>query len=190
MTTECSTEKLVFGNLNGRKVEGDFGAGRVSSDGGGLLLREVDKNLRLTERLAACFADFRDPELVEHTVVELIKQRVYSLALGYEDLSDHDSLGRDILMATLVGKSDPTGGSRRSAEDRGQALASSSTLGRLERTLVGMLPGGILEKRVLELRRESLLHGLRRRDGEKKEEGNRGPHGWDSIPFANPMPSA
>lgn len=134
MTIESTTEKLMLKELGRRRVEVDFSAGRVSSDGGGLLLREVDERLRLTTRLADCFRDYRAPELLEHTVKDLVRQRVYGLALGYEDLNDHEQLSRDPLMATLVGKVDPEGRCRRQQKDRGQPLASSSTLGRVERT--------------------------------------------------------
>ena len=104
--TDCKQESFALEGLGRRRVETDFSAGRVSSDGGGLLLREVDLRLRLTERLAHCFRDFRNPDLIEHAVQELIAQRVYGLALGYEDLSDHEQLSRDSLVATMVGKVD------------------------------------------------------------------------------------
>jgi hypothetical protein len=85
-------------------------------------------------RFAECFTDYRDPRLIEHTVEELIAQRVYAIALGYEDLNDHDELRRDPLLATLVGKLDPTGQQRARARDLGSALAGKSTLNRLELT--------------------------------------------------------
>lgn len=134
MTTECTTKAHTLEALGNRRVEVDFSGGQLSSDGGGVLLREVDRQLRLTERLATCFRDHRKPELVEHSVGELLAQRVLGLALGYEDLNDHDTLSRDPLMATLVGKTDPKGQNRRQERDRGQPLASASTLGRVERT--------------------------------------------------------
>jgi hypothetical protein len=127
-------KKLEIGRLGPRVIEADFSAGRVSSDGGALLLREVDKKLRLTERLAQCFKDYRKVELIEHTVEQIIAQRVYGLALGYEDLNDHEELSKDPLLASVVGKKDPLGELRRSPKDRGNGLASASTLGRLERT--------------------------------------------------------
>ena len=104
----------------------------MSSDGGGLLLREVDKRIGLTERLARCFVDYRNPSSVEHDVRTLLAQRVYALALGYEDLNDHDELRRDALLSLAAGKVDPTGAGRVRERDRGAALASSSTLNRLE----------------------------------------------------------
>ena len=76
----------------------------MSSDGGGLLLREVDKRIGLTERLARCFVDYRNPSSVEHDVGTLLAQRVYALALGYEDLNDHDELRRDALLSLAAGK--------------------------------------------------------------------------------------
>jgi hypothetical protein len=81
--------------------------------------------------------DHRDPERVEHSVPELLAQRVFALALGYEDLNDHDTLRHDPLLAVLVGKADPTGQERRRREDRGKSLAGKSTLNRLELTPVG-----------------------------------------------------
>ncbi len=125
---------MTLEELGRRRVEADFSGGQISSDGGGLLLREVDRRLHLTERLSACFADHRNPELIEHSVDELWRQRAYGLALGYEDLNDHDELSRDPLLATLVGKSDPSGVRRRHRKDKGLPLASASTLGRIERT--------------------------------------------------------
>jgi hypothetical protein len=109
-----------------------FDGGTITSDAGGLLLREVERRTRIIERLAACFRDHRNPELVEHTVRELVAQRVYALALGYEDLNDHDDLRRDPLLATLVGKRDPLGEHRARERDRGSALAGKSTLCRFE----------------------------------------------------------
>ena len=84
-----------------------------------LVLREIEAKTGLLADLAACFDDFRDPELVEHTAADLIKQRVFALALGYEDLNDHDQLRADPLLATLVGKRDVTGQERTDPRDRG-----------------------------------------------------------------------
>ena len=132
MTTECSETCFPFHSLNQREVRGNFDGGTITSDGGGLLLREVEKKTKIIEQFAACFTDFRNPELVEHTVAELVGQRVYGLALGYEDLNDHDELRRDPLLAVLVEKEDLTGENRRHAADRGAALAGKSTLNRME----------------------------------------------------------
>ena len=101
---------------------------------GGLLLRELEQRFGIIERFADCFTDHRDQELIEHTTQELVAQRIDGLALGYEDLADHDDLRHDRLPATLVGKQDPTGGSRLHERDRGKPLAGKSTLNRLELT--------------------------------------------------------
>ena len=86
MNTPCTTPKLELEPLGRRRVEVDFSAGRVSSDGGGILLAETDRRLSLITRLAACFADFRNEDLIDHSVDELLRQRIFGLALGYEDL--------------------------------------------------------------------------------------------------------
>jgi len=94
----------------------------------------MDARLGITERLAACFTDHRDPDLIEHSVLDLVRQRVYGLALGYEDLNDHDELKWDPLLALAVGKEDVEGKARRRPADTGKVIASSSTLNRLELT--------------------------------------------------------
>jgi len=115
-------------------VQAAFDGGHISSDGGALLLREVDRRFGITKRLAQCFTDYRRDDLVEHSVLQLARQRIYGLALGYEDLNDHDDLMRDPLLSMVLGKRDPEGSDRRRSCDRGKALASSSTLNRLELT--------------------------------------------------------
>ena len=137
MLTECNERTFEFQGLGRRAVTGRFDGGAITSDAGGLLLREVETKTGILRRFAACFSDYRDPELVEHTVYELLAQRVFALALGYEDLNDHDTLRYDPLLAVLVGKLDPTGQDRRRERDRGKALAGKSTLNRLELTPVG-----------------------------------------------------
>jgi len=132
--TECNAEQLEFHALGRRAVVGKFDGGNISSDGGGLLLGEVEARTRIVERLAEQFVDHRDPEAIEHSVRELVAQRVYGLALGYEDLNDHNRLRLDTLLAVLVGKEDPTGQDRFCPRDQGKPLASSSTLNRLELT--------------------------------------------------------
>ncbi|HHM04813.1 MAG TPA: IS1380 family transposase, partial [Gammaproteobacteria bacterium] len=102
MKTECTPEQLAFQSLGRREVIGRFDGGRITSDGVGLLLREVDHRIGLLDRLAECFTDYRNPESIEHSVRELVAQRVYGLALGYEDLNDHDVLCRDSTLALLV----------------------------------------------------------------------------------------
>lgn len=137
MTTECNQLAFVFHPLGSRQVTAAFDGGTITSDGGALLLRELESRTGLLSRMAGCFDDHRDPELVEHSVEELLKQRVFALALGYEDLNDHDELRSDPLLATLVGKRDPLGQERVDRRDRGKALAGKSTLNRLELTPVG-----------------------------------------------------
>ncbi|HSP98550.1 MAG TPA: IS1380 family transposase [Candidatus Dormibacteraeota bacterium] len=134
MQTECTQRAEGFQGLGRRAVVAQFDGGTITSDGGGLLLREVEQRTRIVERFAACFTDHRRPEYIEHTVAELVAQRVYGLALGYEDLNDHDQLRRDPLLAVLVDKRDPLGATRKRAADRGAALAGKSTLNRLELT--------------------------------------------------------
>lgn len=87
----------------------NFDGGTLSSDGGAVLLGEVERRRRILERFAGCFVDHREPAAIEHTVAELVAQWVYGLALGYEDLNDHDELRIDPLLPTVVGKADPTG---------------------------------------------------------------------------------
>jgi hypothetical protein len=134
MRTECTVGQLEFQGLGRRAVVGRFDAGRTSSDGGLLLLREVAERTGLLKALAGCFRDHRKPEAIEHTVFELVAQRVFGLALGYEDLNDHDILRDDTLLAVAVGKRDLQGAHRARKRDRGHALAGKSTLNRLELT--------------------------------------------------------
>jgi hypothetical protein len=128
---------LDFPALGPREVKASFDGGDISSDGGALLLRQVEQATGILRQFAAGFTDHRDPALIEHPLEHLIAQRVYALALGYEDLNDHDDLRLDPLLATVVGKLDPKGTSRRRPSDRGKALAGKSTLNRIELTPVG-----------------------------------------------------
>ena len=132
MHTQCIPEQLEFQGLGNRKIVTDFSGGRITSDAGGLLLREVEKGAGILRGFAGCFVDHRASELVEHSVLELVSQRVYGIGLGYEDINDHDELRRDTLLATLVGKTDPTGKDRIRQRDQGFPLAGKSTLNRLE----------------------------------------------------------
>ena len=111
---------------------GQFNGGRISSNGGLLLLREVDRRRRIVERFSECFEDARQPGQVEHSVEQLLRQRLYGLAVGCEDLNDHEELRTDALLAAVVGKRDPTGEKPRRERDRGKPLAGKSTLNRLE----------------------------------------------------------
>lgn len=129
--TECTQNELRFRAPSGHEMVTRFDGGDITSDSGAVLLRAADDRLGLIERFAACFTDHRDPNRIEHSVEEMARQRVFGLALGYEDLVDHDDLRRDPLLASLVGKRDAKGRSRR-ARDRGNALAGSRTLNRLE----------------------------------------------------------
>ncbi len=121
MRTECTTEPLRFQAVAGRSVVARFDGGALTSDGGAVLLREVERVTGIVRQFVACFRDHRDPARVTHPVARLLRQRVYGLALGYEDLNDHDQLRRDPLFAVLA-----------DADDLGAPLAGKSTLNRLE----------------------------------------------------------
>jgi hypothetical protein len=123
---------MLFQDLGSRQVVADFSGGTLSSDGGVLLLRQMDINLGLTQRLAQCFGDQRQQVFVDHSVRQLLTQRLYGLALGYEDINDHAQLRRDPLLATACDKKDPLGSDRFNPSHRGLALAGPSTLNRLE----------------------------------------------------------
>jgi len=128
----CSEPLLFsFNDLGSRRVIADFSAGYLSSDGGMLLLRQIDEGLGISRSLARCFDDARNPLLIEHSVRELVAQRLLGMAAGYEDLNDHNLLRLDPLFAVAVGKEDPLG-SGRAEKDQGKALASAPTLNRLE----------------------------------------------------------
>ena len=128
--TDCRNQPLLFQDLGSRKVVADFSGGTLSSDGGVLLLRQVDQGLGLSGALAACFEDGRDLRYVDHTMQQLVTQRLYAMALGYEDLNDHDRLRLDPLLAVSCEKRDPQGLDR--LHQKGIALAAPSTLNRLE----------------------------------------------------------
>jgi hypothetical protein len=134
MSTECNQSRFEFHVVSKRQVVARFDGGAITSDAGGLLLRQVEERTGIIARLAGCFRDCRDPDKIEHTVEQLVGQRIYGLALGYEDLNDHDQLRQDPLLAALIGKHDPEGGDRRRERDRGKAGAGRSTLNRLELT--------------------------------------------------------
>ena len=125
MTTECSPTLFEFAPVEGRQVVAAFDGGAITSDAGALLLGETDRAIRLTDRFAACFIDARMAELVEHEVGTMVLQRIVGIALGYEDLNDHDELRHDPVLAVLAGKL---------AAKRGNCapLAGKSTLNRLE----------------------------------------------------------
>src|SRR5258707_8656203 len=125
MPAQCSANNGLFAPVEGRGVVAEFDGGAITSDAGALLLGSTDRAIGLIERLAACFRDRRRPELIEHSVTTLLGQRIFGLALGYEDLVDHDELRHDPTMAVLAGKL--------SARPKDCApLAGKSTLNRLE----------------------------------------------------------
>jgi Transposase DDE domain group 1 len=120
--TECIQSRLGFAKHFNREVVGEFSGGSMTSDGGALLLRETDRKMNLLSRFSQCFLDGRNPALIEHPVEQMLAQRIYGLALGYEDLNDHEQLRHDPVLGLLAGKAEP-----------GQeALAGKSTLSRLE----------------------------------------------------------
>ena len=125
MPTDCSAGSLRFAPVEGRAVMAGFDGGAITSDAGALLLGATDRAIGLTGRLANCFTDRRRPEFVEHAVATLVMQRVYGLALGYEDLNDHDDLRHDPVMAVLAGK-------LASTRSDCAPVAGKSTLNRLE----------------------------------------------------------
>ena len=130
--TECKQQIFGFQALKSRKVTVDFAGGYLSSDGGGLFLREVEERHRIIHKLCECFTDHRHQGYTDHKVRELVAQRINALALGYEDLNDHDRLRLDPVHALLAGKEDLTGEQRVLERDKGYGLAGRSTLNRLE----------------------------------------------------------
>ena len=125
MRTQCNAEQFEFAGVGRRRVVGAFDGGRVSSDAGALLLGKTDAAIGLIDRLARCFVDRRRPELIEHHVRTLVGQRVFGLALGYEDLNDHEQLRHDPVMGALLGK-------LQARRKTCAPLAGKSTLNRLE----------------------------------------------------------
>ncbi len=131
--TECTQTSFSFAGHGRRQVVARFDGGTISSDGGGVLLRQLEQRSGIVRQFAACFRDHRQPAQIEHSVRQLVSQRVYGLVLGYEDLNDHDQLRCDPLLSLLCGKQDLEGKQRR-RQDRGKAGAGKSTLNRLEGT--------------------------------------------------------
>jgi len=125
MPAECSAERFDFGTVEGRRVEAAFDGGLVTSDAGALLLGATDRAVDVVGRFAACFHDERRRELIEHEVATLVGQRVFAIALGYEDLNDHDELRHDPMMAVLAGKLE-------AKREDCAPVAGKSTLNRLE----------------------------------------------------------
>ena len=141
VTPPAAAEALFFADLGPRKVVVDFSGGTLSTDGGSLLLRMIDSGLGLTRNLANCFSDQRNPLFVDHSLPQLVAQRIYGQALGYTDLNDHAQLRRDPLLATACDKRDPLGLDRFNPLDRGIPLAAPSTLNRLELSNNKSTPG-------------------------------------------------
>jgi DDE family transposase len=119
--TECNQSNFSFAAWGKREIVARFDGGTISSDGGALLLRQTDQRLNLLPRLAECFLDGRNQEQIEHSILEMLSQRIYGLALGYEDLNDHEQLRSDPVFGVLAGR-----------EEGSQALAGKSTLNRME----------------------------------------------------------
>jgi len=119
--TECNQSGFGFEACGKREIVARFDGGTISSDGGAFLLRQTDRRLNLLPRLAECFLDGRNQEQVEHTILEMVSQRIYGLALGYEDLNDHEQLRKDAVFGLLAGR-----------DDLEQPLAGKSTLNRME----------------------------------------------------------
>lgn len=128
--TECIQQSLEFHPLGRREITARFDAPAITSDAGGLLLRELDSKFGFIKQFAECFDDYRSPKFTVHSLEELLSQRIFGIALGYEDLNDHEDLRHDPLLAVAVGKNDPS-------PPDGYALAGKSTLNRLELTPVG-----------------------------------------------------
>ena len=112
MQTQCTTQKCSFKGLGDRRVEAQFTAERITTDTGGLLVREVAEKMSLFEKTTGCFTDYRDSDRREHEIPQLLAQRVMGLAQGYEDSGGHDELRSDPTWTTLTGKENPTGQDR------------------------------------------------------------------------------
>jgi hypothetical protein len=125
MPTDCSQDSFDFGTVEGRRIVGAFDGGQITSHAGGLLLGGCNKAIRLIDRLARCFKDGRDPDVLLHSVPALLGQRIFGIALGYEDVNDHDHLRHDPVLQVLAGK-------LTAKRSNCAALAGKSTLNRLE----------------------------------------------------------
>jgi hypothetical protein len=148
--TECSQSSFPFAPHFSRDVVARFDGGQITTEAGALLLRPVEQRTGILRQFAACFRDYRRAERVEHSAGELVRQRVYGMALGYEDLNDHDRLRQDPLLALLSGKRDVEGEQRRREQDRGKAGAGKSTLNRLELTPADAKPDARYKKIVID----------------------------------------
>ena len=155
--TECTQSCFPFAPHFSRDVVARFDGGQITTEAGALLLRPVEQRTGILRQFTACFRDYRRADLVEHRVGELVGQRIYGIALGYEDLNDHDQLRQDPLLALLSGKRDVEGEHRRRAQDRGKAGAGKSTLNRLELTPANAKPEDRYKKIVMD---EAAVDGL------------------------------
>jgi hypothetical protein len=126
--TECSAETYQFGQLERRQVMADFSGGQITSDGGLILVAEIDRRYRISERVAECVVDQREQGRVQHELSDLVSQRLYGLVQGYEDLNDHEQLRHDPMFGIAVGKLE-------SEHPRCAPLAGKSTLNRLEQAM-------------------------------------------------------
>jgi hypothetical protein len=136
MTPDCSSEQLIFEGFAGRQVVGAFDGGEVTSNGGAPLLREADRAIGLTARVARCFRDDRDPALVEHRLPTLLGQRIHAIVLGYEDLNDHDELRFDPALGLVSDTLRPRHEEPQPGKPVVATLAGKSTLNRLEHGLM------------------------------------------------------
>jgi hypothetical protein len=155
MQTECTPKLFEFEAVDRRAVVASFAGGSITSNAGALLLGQVDRGLGLVRRFAACFTDRRDARYVEHRVETLVGQRIFGLALGYEDLNDHDELRKDPTFAVLAGKLSPV------LRSDCEALAGKSTLNRLEHTPRRHAQGNRVKKYVTECRSDESVVVLR-----------------------------
>ena len=137
MQQQCDRKQLQFQGLGNRKVVGEFDGGTLTSDAGALLVRELDVRHGILDLLADCFTDGRHGSYLEHSVRQMVAQRVYGICLGYEDINDHEYLRYDPLFAALCGQTDVEGQRRKRKSDAGKALAGKSTLQRLETAGLG-----------------------------------------------------
>ena len=123
--TECNSNRFLFGQVDRRQVVADFSGGQLTTDGGLILIAQVDEHYRISERLAMCFHDQREPGRVRHPVKDLLAQRLYGLVQGYEDINDHDELRHDPMFGVAIGKLE-------SSYTGSAPLSGKSTLNRLE----------------------------------------------------------
>ncbi len=132
MSTHCTSNSVEFQPFFSRKVTARFDGGRLTCDASALLLREVEHKINFFERLAECFTDYRNEAKIEHTTEQLLRQRIVGIALGDDDLDDHERWRLDSLLPLLCGQSDLSSEKRKRSRDQGVALGGASTLNRME----------------------------------------------------------